>query len=152
METLRHIMWRTEGIHLQRRLCGKERMVELLQWALTQLLSSLSKWCRNISHMEWMGPVSVQLMLQKKKKQKNSVALVCKQLYRLSDRRLSAKLVPTFADESVTWSVQRIPTAVNLSFLDPEPLLFRSSSSSVVLTRLSGPRLSSIIIILIWLS
>jgi hypothetical protein len=27
-----------------------------------------------------------------------------------------------------------------LSFLDPEPLLFGSSSSSVILARLSGPR------------
>jgi hypothetical protein len=30
------------------------------------------------------------------------------------------------------------PTAVNLGFLDPEPLFFHSSSSSVILTRLSG--------------
>jgi hypothetical protein len=36
----------------------------------------------------------------------------------------------------VAWSGQRIPTAVNLSFLDPEPLLFHSSSFSVILTRL----------------
>jgi hypothetical protein len=41
--------------------------------------------------------------------------------------------------ESVAWSAQWIPTAVNLDFLDPEPLLFHSSSSSVILTRLSGP-------------
>jgi hypothetical protein len=41
--------------------------------------------------------------------------------------------------EGVTWSAQRTPTAVNLGFLDPEPLLFHSSSSSVILTRLSGP-------------
>src|SRR5215510_10155041 len=42
----------------------------------------------------------------------------------------------------VTWSAQRVPTAVNL-FSRPEPLLFYSSSSSVDLTRLtrlSGPR------------
>jgi hypothetical protein len=32
------------------------------------------------------------------------------------------------------------PPAVNLGFLDPEPLLFDSSGSSVILTRLSGPR------------
>jgi hypothetical protein len=31
-------------------------------------------------------------------------------------------------------SAQRIPTAVNLDFLDPEPLLLHSSSSSVILT------------------
>jgi hypothetical protein len=32
------------------------------------------------------------------------------------------------------------PHGRNLDFLDPEPLLFHSSSSSVILTRLSGPR------------
>jgi hypothetical protein len=42
--------------------------------------------------------------------------------------------------EGVVWSAQRIPTVVNLGFLDPEPLLFHSSSSSVILTRLSRPR------------
>jgi hypothetical protein len=42
--------------------------------------------------------------------------------------------------EGVAWSAQRIPTAVNLDFSTPEPLLFHSSSSSIVLTRLSGPR------------
>jgi hypothetical protein len=31
-----------------------------------------------------------------------------------------------------------IHTAVHIDFLDPEQLLFRSSSSSVILTRLSG--------------
>jgi hypothetical protein len=34
----------------------------------------------------------------------------------------------------VAWSVQRILTAVNLGFLEPEPLLFHSSSSSDILT------------------
>jgi hypothetical protein len=42
--------------------------------------------------------------------------------------------------EGVASSAQRIPTAINLDFLDPEPLLFHSSSSSVTLTRLSGHR------------
>jgi hypothetical protein len=32
------------------------------------------------------------------------------------------------------------PKTVNLDFLNPETLLFRSSSSSVILTRLSEPR------------
>jgi hypothetical protein len=40
----------------------------------------------------------------------------------------------------VARSAQRIPTAVNLGSLDPESQLFHSSSSSVILTRLSGPR------------
>jgi hypothetical protein len=30
--------------------------------------------------------------------------------------------------EGVVWSAQRIPTAVNLGFLDPKPLLFHLSS------------------------
>jgi hypothetical protein len=34
----------------------------------------------------------------------------------------------------------KIPTAVNLNFLDPELLLFHSISSSVILTRLRGRR------------
>jgi hypothetical protein len=38
--------------------------------------------------------------------------------------------------EGVAWSAQRVPTAVNLGFLDPEQLLFHSISSSVILTRL----------------
>jgi hypothetical protein len=42
--------------------------------------------------------------------------------------------------ESVAWSAQLIPTAFNLGVLDPESLLFHSSSSSVIVTRLSGPR------------
>jgi hypothetical protein len=37
-------------------------------------------------------------------------------------------------------SAQQIPRVINLGFLDPEPLLFHESSSSVILTRLSGPR------------
>jgi hypothetical protein len=62
------------------------------------------------------------------------------ELYRPSGRRLSAKLVPTFAGRgcdvvSVTDAYGRV-----LGFLDRSRLLFLSSSSSVVLTRLSGPR------------
>jgi hypothetical protein len=48
--------------------------------------------------------------------------------------------VLTFADRGVAWSTQRIPTAVNIGILDPEQLLFHSSSSSVIITRLSEHR------------
>jgi hypothetical protein len=47
---------------------------------------------------------------------------------------------PFWPIEGVAWSPERIPTAVNLNCLDAEPLLFHSSSSSIILTRLSGPR------------
>jgi hypothetical protein len=62
----------------------------------------------------------------------NSLALVRKQT-------LPAERPPLQID-CVARPAPRIPMAVNLDFLDPEPLLFHSSSSSVILTRLSGPR------------
>jgi hypothetical protein len=46
------------------------------------------------------------------------------ELYRPSDRRLLAQLVPNFRIESVAWSAQRIPTVVNLGFLDRSRYLF----------------------------
>jgi hypothetical protein len=60
--------------------------------------------------------------------------------------RLSANLVPNLRIERVAWSAQRIPTAVNLCFLDLEPLLFHSSSCSVISTRLSGPVLDTLLL------
>jgi hypothetical protein len=62
------------------------------------------------------------------------------ELYRPCDRRLLENLVSTFADRgchvvSVTYAYGR-----NLGFLDRSRYFFLSSSSSIVLTRLSGPR------------
>jgi hypothetical protein len=56
------------------------------------------------------------------------------EIYLPSDRRLSAKLVPTFTDQrdGFLWPYFR--------FSRPEQLLLLPSSSSDVLTRLSGPR------------
>jgi hypothetical protein len=45
-----------------------------------------------------------------------------------------------FADRECRAVSATDPHAVNLGFLDPELLLFHSSSSSVILTRLRGPR------------
>jgi hypothetical protein len=57
-----------------------------------------------------------------------------------SDRRLSTMLVSTFADRWVSRGQRGgSPTAVIL-FSRPEPLLFLSSSSSIVLTRLGISR------------
>jgi hypothetical protein len=72
------------------------------------------------------------------------------ELYRPSDRHLSAKLVPTIADRRVSRSQRGwFPTAVSRSSR-PETLLFLSSSSSIVLTRLSGPRSRSTTCQKIW--
>jgi hypothetical protein len=55
-------------------------------------------------------------------------------LYRPSDRRLSAKLVPTFADKGCHVVSVTDPYGRILDFSRPEPLLFLSSSYSTVLT------------------
>jgi hypothetical protein len=57
------------------------------------------------------------------------------ELYRPSDRRLSAKLVSTFADRWCRVISATDPRSL-IRFSWPEPLLFHS----VTLTRLSGPR------------
>jgi hypothetical protein len=59
--------------------------------------------------------------------------------YRPSHCRLSAKLVPTFAD--IRCHVVSVTSLRPYSwFSRPDPLLFLPSSSSVALKRLSGPR------------
>jgi hypothetical protein len=63
-----------------------------------------------------------------------------RELFRPSDRRLSAKLVPTLADRGCNVVSVTDHYGRNLGFSRPQPLLFLSSSSSIVLTRLSGPR------------
>jgi hypothetical protein len=62
------------------------------------------------------------------------------ELYRPSDCSLSAKLVPTFADRGVLCGQRDGSIRPYSRFSKPEPLLFLSSSSSVALTKLSGPR------------
>jgi hypothetical protein len=76
------------------------------------------------------------------KKKLNSIALVRKRTILTERPPLAGEVSVNFFlwIEGVAWSAQLIPTAVNLAFLNPEPLLFHSSSSLVILTRLSGPR------------
>jgi hypothetical protein len=54
------------------------------------------------------------------------------ELYRLRDRRLSEKLVPTFADRGCYVVSLTDPYGRILDFLEPEPLLFLPSSSSIL--------------------
>jgi hypothetical protein len=61
-------------------------------------------------------------------------------LYRPSDRRLSAKLVPTFCGYRVPRGQRDESLRPYSRISRPEPLLFLPISTSVVLTRLSGPR------------
>ena len=74
-------------------------------------------------------------------KQTNCVALVRERTIPTERPPPVGELSANFCGQrGVTWSAQRVPTAVNLCFLDLEPLLCYSSSSSIDLTRLSGPR------------
>jgi hypothetical protein len=67
------------------------------------------------------------------------VAESASELYRSSDRRLSVKLVPTFADRGVSRSQRgESPTAV-ISVSRPEPLLFLSSISPIALVTYDTP-------------
>jgi hypothetical protein len=59
---------------------------------------------------------------------------------RATDRRLSAKLVSTFGDRRVSRSQSGRSLTAVISVSRLEPLPFLSSSSSILLTRLSGPR------------
>jgi hypothetical protein len=70
-----------------------------------------------------------------------------------TDRATAASrrcIVSTFADRGCHVVSATDPRGRYLGFLDPEPLLFHSSSSSVILTRLSGLRSRSIISHKIW--
>jgi hypothetical protein len=66
----------------------------------------------------------------------NSVTWVRERNVRLSDRRLSAKLEPTFADRGVRATD---PYGRILGFLDRSRYFFLSSSSSIIPMRLSRP-------------
>jgi hypothetical protein len=70
----------------------------------------------------------------------NSVDLVHKRTISTERPPLVVKLVPIFADRGCCVVSATDPHGRNLGFLDPEPLLFHSSSSSIILTRLIGPR------------
>jgi hypothetical protein len=61
------------------------------------------------------------------------------ELYRPRDHRLLAKLVPIFADRGCQVVSVTDPYGHILGFLDRDRYFFLPSSSSVVLTRLSGP-------------
>jgi hypothetical protein len=62
------------------------------------------------------------------------------ELYRPSNRRLSAKLLSSFANRGVSHSQRGGSLRPDSRFSRPEPLLFLPSSSSFVLKRTSGPR------------
>ena len=76
-----------------------------------------------------------------KKTKLNSVALVREQTIPTERPPPVGEVSANFCGQrGVTWSAQRIPTAVLISVLQTGAATFYSSSSSIDLTRLSGPR------------
>jgi hypothetical protein len=63
-----------------------------------------------------------------------------RELHQPSDRRLSAKLVSIFADRGESRGQRNGSSRPYSRFSRPEPLCFLPSSSSIVLSWLSGPR------------
>jgi hypothetical protein len=102
------------------------------------VLISVTGWvkCSDIVQLEGVGKL-------KKKKNNDHIGTRTRELPvrsiepRPSVRRLLAKLVPTFADRGCQRNGSLRPYS---QISRSEPLLFLSSSSSIVLTRLSGPR------------
>jgi hypothetical protein len=73
-------------------------------------------------------------------KKLNSMAVVRKQTIPTERPPLFGEIsINLLRVEGFAWSAQQIPTAVNLGFLNRSRYFFHSSSSSVVLTKLSGP-------------
>jgi hypothetical protein len=73
-------------------------------------LERLRKTSENLSQDGWYPGRDSKGVPLEYTKQNELRGLQCEsELYRPSDRLLSAKLVPTFADKGVTWSAQRIP-------------------------------------------
>jgi hypothetical protein len=102
---------------------------------LISILCCLYECCYSVGNLPSSG---LSMFMNNNNKQTSWLESASEQ-YRQSVRRLLAKLVPTLQVECATWSEWRILTPYS-RFSRPQPLLFFPSSSSVVLTRLSGPR------------
>jgi hypothetical protein len=96
---------------------------------------------RSCSSWQWNGhAASPRFCRYKNQRKQTPQPESANDLYLPSDRLLSAKLVSTFADREVSrgqhndslWPYSRLSRL--------EQLFFLSSNSSIVLTRLSGPR------------
>jgi hypothetical protein len=70
----------------------------------------------------------------------NSVVLVRKRTIPTERPQPAGEVSANLADRGCCVVSTTDPHGRNLGFLDPEPLLFHSSNSSVILTSLSGPR------------
>jgi hypothetical protein len=85
---------------------------------LSRCMKMMNKPERNKSAEKW------SLMMRVAIKKLNSVALVCEHTIPTSDRRLSTKLVPTFADRVCRVVSATSPNGSILDFLDPSRYFF----------------------------
>jgi hypothetical protein len=71
-----------------------------------------------VHSLEWQTSIHTGRLKKKKKKKKTSWPVVRKRTIPTERPLLAAEVSANFSGEGVTWSAQRIPTDVNLSFLD----------------------------------
>jgi hypothetical protein len=94
-------------------------------------------WLYECRTLKWKLFMSTVKLYGEKK---NLWSLSASELCRPSDRRLSAKLVPTFEDGGCRVVSGTDPYGRILGFLDRSRYFFLLSSFSIVLMRLNGPR------------
>jgi hypothetical protein len=97
------------------------------------------RWCQFHTRTEQRHGTTLTCSFVEQKKNQTPCPYSASELYRPSDRRLSTKLVPTLADRGVPHGQRDGSLRPYSRISRPKPLLFLPSSS-VVLTRLRGPR------------
>jgi hypothetical protein len=88
----------------------KQNLLPTSRWFLAWLIIRLRRWSRHVPPKSWLTFNGL--------KKKISVAWVREQIYRPSDRRLSAKKVPSFADRGCRTVSVTDPNGRILGFLD----------------------------------
>jgi hypothetical protein len=125
LQMLRHECWRGPAATANYR-----PVLSLERQATVEVFYPTSTW------EFWMGNTLCTYVMYVKTPWSESAS----ELYRPSDRHLSAKCLPTFADRGCHMVSVTDPYGRILDFMYRSRYLFLPSSSSLVLMRLSGPR------------
>jgi hypothetical protein len=139
-QKLQDIYWDVAGTHLANRyLCYRQSASSFpCSWGLTEAFLSKLKAVRTLTaslcfyHLTFNLQGCRKVNLAKKKQKQTPWPGSASELYQPSDRRLSEKIVPRGQRDGSPRPYSRLSRQ--------EPVLFLSSSSPVVLTRLKGPR------------
>jgi hypothetical protein len=104
---------------IHRHLCGVALKTSKLKAFFCISRAPVSISWTHLAQNVWQPSLTVIISLRTKPKNYTPWLRSASELHRPSDRRMSAKLVQLLQIDGDAWSAQRIPTAVNLGFLDP---------------------------------